>query len=242
MWSHDPKEDDQSIHQRMLQPIKTTEHPNGCSNGVSSDRCLEKHEQHGDEEGERGVTHLLAVALREVDDEAAHRRQRHERARAGVPQVGVDRRRLPLPCGRTATPALASATQQQQTQHMKRRRLSELGTDDTQLERTRELPPAAPATDGRGVPSRPASCARRKRKQEEGGGRRGTFAWRRRAGGGGRGRGGRDDGRGRDTRAGRGLLHGRVAWPRGSFTGGPRAWSSGDAAPRRRPAGSFTTY
>jgi hypothetical protein len=154
MWSHDPKEDDQSIHQRMLQPIKTTEHPNGCGNGVSSDRCLEKHEQHGDEQGGRGLTHLLAVALREVDDEAAHRRQRHERARAGVPQVGVDRRRLPLPCGRTATPASASATQQQQPQHMKRRRLSELGTDHTQLERTRELPPAGDRRVRRSVEAR----------------------------------------------------------------------------------------
>jgi hypothetical protein len=43
-------------------------------------------------------THLLAVALGEVDDEAARRRQRHQRPRAGVPQLRVDRRRLLLPC------------------------------------------------------------------------------------------------------------------------------------------------
>jgi hypothetical protein len=39
-------------------------------------------------------THLFAVTLGEVDDEAARRRQRHQRPRAGVPQLRVDRRRL----------------------------------------------------------------------------------------------------------------------------------------------------
>jgi hypothetical protein len=39
-------------------------------------------------------THLLAVALGEVDDEAARRWQRHQRPRVGAPQLRVDRRRL----------------------------------------------------------------------------------------------------------------------------------------------------
>lgn len=50
-----------------------------------------------------GWVHLLAVALGEVDDEAARRRQRHQRPRAGVPELRVDRRRLLLPCARTHT-------------------------------------------------------------------------------------------------------------------------------------------
>jgi hypothetical protein len=51
-------------------------------------------------ETERGF-HLLAVALGEVDDEAARRRQRHQRPRAGVPKLRVDRRCLLLPCTHT---------------------------------------------------------------------------------------------------------------------------------------------
>jgi hypothetical protein len=48
--------------------------------------------------GRKGGVHLLAVALREVDDEAPCGRKRHERPGAGVPQLRVDRRRLLLPC------------------------------------------------------------------------------------------------------------------------------------------------
>ena len=44
--------------------------------------------QHG-YASEKGV-HLLAVALGEVDDEAARRRMRHQRPRAGVPELRVD--------------------------------------------------------------------------------------------------------------------------------------------------------
>jgi hypothetical protein len=39
-------------------------------------------------------THLLAVSLGEVDDEAARRLQWHQRPRTGTPQLRVDRRRL----------------------------------------------------------------------------------------------------------------------------------------------------
>jgi len=42
--------------------------------GVCSERVRER-------------VHLLAVALGEVDDEAARRRQRHQRPRAGVPKL-----------------------------------------------------------------------------------------------------------------------------------------------------------
>ena len=121
-------------HQRMLQEQSIPKAvAMASSRQLPLRRDVEEQEQHGDEEG-RGVTHLLAVALREVDDEAAHRRQRHERARAGVPQVGVDRRRLPLPCKRTHADAGVSDTTRHEKK--KRRRLSELG------HKKRELPPA----------------------------------------------------------------------------------------------------
>ena len=72
-----------------------------------------------------GGLHLLAVALGEVDDEAARRRQRHQRPRAGMPQLRVDRRRLLLPCTHTANQTNAASViteEKRRTFSPKRRR------------------------------------------------------------------------------------------------------------------------